>query len=270
MNFFYIAHPQPFWFVESDLLADLLFAEIAKLKPIRDQHAHLDGLFDSPDATRSQRKLCFFVLAHGQVLEIISELFASRYEPSPRISEGDSKILNWINGLAASDAPDWVLATHRVVDLLAVHLKDALPEPLRAESYITDDPIRMRAIESAVKTLNTLESLQSFIERVVDQQFHRLSRRWTPKVKKPKHWLKGTQGLGGKTDLSRYFHSLTEKQQLAASLKFEYELGLTEIASRMGIDRKTAAEHIHAAERKINQSRSNEKRMPASSKDTDS
>ena len=79
--------------------------------------------------------------------------------------------------------------------------------------------------------------------------------------KKPKHWLKGTVGLGQKkADLSRYMHGLTDKQQLAASLKWEYELGLTEIASRMGLDRKTAYEHIEAAQRKIDQARSNEKR----------
>jgi hypothetical protein len=128
----------------------------------------------------------------------------------------------------------------------------------------------MRAIQSAVKTLNTLESLQSFIERVVDQQFDRLLQRWAPKLKKPKHWLKGTQGLRKKHDFSGYSHHLTDKQQLAFSLKWEYELGLTELASRMGISRKTASEHIHAAKRNIDRGISNEKRRLASSKNTDS
>ena len=62
-----------------------------------------------------------------------------------------------------------------------------------------------------------------------------------------------------KADFSQYMHNLTEKQQLAFSLKFEYELGLAEIASRMGLDRKTAYEHIEAAKRRIDQTRSNEK-----------
>jgi DNA-directed RNA polymerase specialized sigma24 family protein len=270
MNFVHIAHPQPFWFVESDLSADLLRAEIAKVKAIRNKHGRLEGFLDSPEATASQRKLCFVVLAHGKVLEIVSELFASRYEPAPRISEEDSKILNWMDGLAASDAPDWVLETNRVVDRLSVHLKNALPEPLWAESYATNDPVQMKAIESAVKTLNTLENLQSLIERVVDQQFNRLLQRWAPKPKKPKHWLKGTQGLRKKHDFSGYSHHLTDKQQLAFSLKWEYELGLSELASRMGITRKTASEHIHAAKRNIDRGISNEKRRLASSKNTDS
>jgi predicted DNA-binding protein (UPF0251 family) len=80
------------------------------------------------------------------------------------------------------------------------------------------------------------------------------------KQKGSKSLLKGIDGLGPKkTDFSQYMHNLTEKQQLAFSLKFEYELGLAEIASRMGLDRKTAYEHIEAAKRKINQARSNEK-----------
>ena len=269
MNFIYIGHPQPFWFVESDLLADLLCAEISRVNTIRDQHGNLDVFFESPDASKSQRKIFFLVLAHGKVLDIISELFASRYEPGPQLSKEDTRILHWVSGLVASDAPDWVLETNRVADRLPEHLKDALPEPLRAESYTTDDPVRMRAIEAAVKTLNTLENLQSLIARVVDQQFDRLSQRWAPKLKKPKHWLKATQGLRKKHDFSGYSHLLTDKQQLAFSLKWEYELGLTEIASRMGISRKTASEHIHAAKRKIDQGISNQKRRLTSTKNTD-
>ena len=71
----------------------------------------------------------------------------------------------------------------------------------------------------------------------------------------------GFAGLGQKNnDLSRYIHKLTDKQQMAFSLKYEYELGLAEIASRMGVDRKTAYEHIEAANRKIRQVQSNENR----------
>lgn len=78
--------------------------------------------------------------------------------------------------------------------------------------------------------------------------------------KSPKRRLTGTNGLGPKkADLSHYMHGLTEKQHLAFSLKYEYALGLAEISSRMGLDRKTAYEHIEAAKRKIDQARSNEK-----------
>jgi hypothetical protein len=86
---------------------------------------------------------------------------------------------------------------------------------------------------------------------------------------KAKHWLKGAEGLVRKSDLSKYMHNLTEKQQLASSLKYEYELGLAEIASRMGIDHKTAYEHIKAAESKINQTRSSDKRKTQRAKNTD-
>jgi len=84
-----------------------------------------------------------------------------------------------------------------------------------------------------------------------------------------RHQPKGTEGLVQKqSDLSKYMDGLTEKQRLAFSLKFEYGLGLTEIASRMGINHKTADEHIKAAAKKIEQARSSEKRSTHRSKHT--
>ena len=88
--------------------------------------------------------------------------------------------------------------------------------------------------------------------------------------KRSKHRPKGIEGLGPKkTDLSKYMHNLTEKQRLAFSLKYEYGLGLAKIASRMRLDRKTAYEHIEAANRKINQARSSEKSKAHRAKNTD-
>jgi predicted DNA-binding protein (UPF0251 family) len=88
------------------------------------------------------------------------------------------------------------------------------------------------------------------------------------KRKGSKHRLKGIEGLVRKTDLSQYMLNLTEKQRLAFSLKFEYELGLTEIASRMRLDRKTVYEHIEAAKRKFDQVHSSEKRNANRAKGT--
>jgi len=89
------------------------------------------------------------------------------------------------------------------------------------------------------------------------------------KRQRTNHSLRGVEGLGQKhQDLSQYMHNLTEKQQMAFSLKFEYELGLTEIALRMGLDRKTAYEHIEAAKSKVDQVRSAEKRKSNRAKGT--
>lgn len=72
---------------------------------------------------------------------------------------------------------------------------------------------------------------------------------------------KGFEGLSHKkADLSKYTDGLTEKQKLAFSLKYEYALPLSEVASRMGLDRKTVYEHLEAVERKLQQAYSNEKR----------
>jgi DNA-directed RNA polymerase specialized sigma24 family protein len=75
-------------------------------------------------------------------------------------------------------------------------------------------------------------------------------------------------GLGEKkADLSEYTDVLTEKQKDSFSLKYEYGLGTGEIASRMELDRKTVYEHIEAADRKVNQAYSNDRRKARSVKE---
>jgi DNA-directed RNA polymerase specialized sigma24 family protein len=73
--------------------------------------------------------------------------------------------------------------------------------------------------------------------------------------------MKGFEGLGPKVaHLSDYLHVLTDKQQMAFSLKNEYGLKPAEVASRMGLDRKTTYEHLKAADKKINEAFSSERR----------
>jgi hypothetical protein len=87
------------------------------------------------------------------------------------------------------------------------------------------------------------------------------------KRKGSKREFKGTEGLGQKkADLSQYMLDMTDKQRLAFSLKYEHELRLAEIASRMGIDRTTAREHLDAANKRLEQNRAFEKRRANRSK----
>lgn len=68
---------------------------------------------------------------------------------------------------------------------------------------------------------------------------------------------KGLQGLGKKkTDLSRYFACLTEKQSLVASMKWEYELSTSEIARRLDKHRKTIQYLLDRAQVKMDKFRS--------------
>lgn len=52
---------------------------------------------------------------------------------------------------------------------------------------------------------------------------------------------------------------LTEKQREVISLRLEYGLGVSEIADRLGISRKTVYEHFDAAKRKLNYAHSGQK-----------
>lgn len=65
---------------------------------------------------------------------------------------------------------------------------------------------------------------------------------------------KGFDGLGEKNrDWSEYFDSaaLTERQRECASMRWEYDLSVAEIARRLGRDRKTVQERLAAANRKM-------------------
>jgi hypothetical protein len=175
----YIPPPRPFWFVSSELAAELWGSEIGKINGLIDQHPQIPSLFDSPKATESERNLCFVLLAHRKVLEIIEARFVKGYEQPPSLGEEQSRAVSSTNGLVTSDAPDWTLGMERVLDALPYHLFNALPTPLHAGGFYTNDAAKTEAIQSAVKSLDTMETLQSLIEGVLNQQLERLAARWT-------------------------------------------------------------------------------------------
>jgi predicted DNA-binding protein YlxM (UPF0122 family) len=279
----YLTPPLPFWFASPELLGDLYRAELTVVSRLLSENLELPKLFDAPEATPTQRTTCFALLAHRKLAETIDETFVGRYELPPLLSDAESSAFYRTLNLVSSDAPPWVLDMDNVVELLPQRMLEFLPEPLRRQGFDRkDDSAQLEAMQS----FSTVEQIQTFTKTVFDQQLRRLELRWSatiPAFNQP-HQAQPDQsgvtktyhpivveGLVRKNDLSQYSHymdNLTEKQRLAFSLKFEYALGLTQIASRMGIDRKTADEHIKAAVKKINQARSNEKRKANRAKNT--
>jgi hypothetical protein len=262
--------PCPFWFASAELLANVLHAETNVVAQLLAKYPDLPNLFDAPEATIPQRSACFVLLAHRKLIEAIDETFTGRYEERPSLPDVESKTLRNTHNLVAADAPVWVSEMYQVVQQLPAYLNASLPDLLRAGGYQHDNPEKMRAIELAVETLSSVEQIQALAERVLDEQLQRLVRRWSTGVasslnnEAPMTKASGPKGFEGlphkKLDFSRYMDNLTEKQRTAFSLKQEYGLRLAEVASRMGLDRKTAYEHIQAAERKIDQVWSGEKR----------
>jgi RNA polymerase sigma factor (sigma-70 family) len=263
--------PQPFWFANTELLTQLLHAEIETLTQLLTKYRDLPNLLDAPEATIPQRSACFALLAHRQLIETIDETFTGRYEESPPLSELESDSLSRTHNLVAADAPAWVLEIYQVVEQLPAHIQASLPKPLRAGGYDHDNAEKMHATELAVETLSSTEQIQALTERVLDQQLQRLARRWSAaipttdsslqsavtKINRPK----GFEGLGRKkADYSRYMDGLTDKQKQVFSLRYEYGRTVTEIASRLGIDRSTVYEHIDAIDKKVRQMASSEKR----------
>lgn len=257
----------PFWFVSSELLAEVFRTEIKAIAQLFSTYPGLRKFLDSPEATIPQRTTCFELLVHRRIIETIDETLVARYEKPLIFTEEESRAVSMSTSLVTSDAPAWVLEMNEVANWLPTRIHTTLPETLRNEVLCAIDPAKKEAAcRLAAETLGTIEQIQALIARVSDQQLQRLKERWSATVgqpggpKKPKHWLKGFKGLGPKVaDLSRYMENMTDKQQAAFSLKYEYELGPVEIASRMGIDRSTMYEHIEAANKKVAQIRSLEK-----------
>jgi hypothetical protein len=262
----------PFWFANEELLTDLLRDEIHLVTQLFARYPELREFFDRPDASVEQRAACFTVLAHRTLMDWIDETFLGRYQASPSLDDEEKDVLGRTQNLFADDAPSWVLEVNRVAELLPSRIYDALPEPLRRSGFHASDPAQAEVINSAAVKLSSIQEIQTLSRKVFDQQLQRLERRWAtakkqvaapPQTerKKSKRQPKGTEGLGQKiNDLSRYMDSLTEKQHLAFSLKNEYGLKLSEIAARMGVNRKTAYEHLNAAARRIDQTWSRELR----------
>lgn len=265
----------PFWFASEELLTDLLRDEIHLVTQLFARHPDLREFFDLPGASAEQGATCFAVLAHRRLMDEIYETFAGRYQQSPSLGDEEKDVLRRTQALVTDDAPAWALEVDRVAELVPSRIYDALPELLRRGGYYASNPAEVEIIRSAANKVSS-EQMHALTEKVLDQQLRRLEGRWSvPAIqvrgqnepKDSKRSLKGFEGLGHKkANFSQYMVGMTDKQQMAFSLKYEYGLRLTEIASRMEIDRTTAREHLDAANRKLERSRAFEKRKANRSK----
>jgi hypothetical protein len=182
-----LADYEPLGFASTELLTDLLHAEINAVVDLLAKYSDLPSLFETPDATIPQRNTCFALLAHRKLIETISSTLAGRQE-QPTLNDIESHTLRSTFNLVADDAPAWALEMQRAIERLPAHVYASLPEPLRRGGYNPDDTKQMEAIESAKETLSSVEQIQTLTERVIDQQLKRLARRWSEgivKVRRP-------------------------------------------------------------------------------------
>lgn len=179
---YYLFCPRPFWFAKSELLAEILHAEIKIVNQLLAKHADLHNLLDSPEATVPERAACFTLLAHHKLIEAVDETFVERYEESPSLDEVELSTLKRSSGLVATDAPDWVQGMVQVIEQLPTRICAALPEPLREQGFDHNNSEKMQAIESSLRTLNSVEAIQALTERVLAQQLKRLEGRWAASI----------------------------------------------------------------------------------------
>jgi len=168
---------EPLWFPSDELLTSVLHAEINTVMQLLGKYPDLRNQFDIPDTTVLQRNSCFWLLAHRKIVDMILDTLAGRQE-QPALNDVESDTLRGTYNLVADDAPAWALEMRAVVEGFPAHIYASLPEPLRRGGYNPVNSEQMEAMESAKKTLGTVEQIQTLIEGVFDQQLHRLQQRW--------------------------------------------------------------------------------------------
>jgi hypothetical protein len=180
------ADDDPFWFLSPELLTRFFHAEFDVVTRLLAKHPDLPNLLDAPEATVPERTACFELLAHRQLVGVIDEKFIARHTESPSLDDVESSTLNRAYDLVPADAPTWVLEMHQVVERLPAHIYHSLPEALHIGRY-PDNPEQMQAIESAAQTLGTVEQIQALTDGVINQQLHRLVRRWAASIPATSH-----------------------------------------------------------------------------------
>jgi hypothetical protein len=178
----YVSSPQPFWFVSSELSADLMRAELNTLHQLLTDHRDFRKWFDSSEAMLAERKACFALLIHRKLLQLIDEKRMSMYEDPLSLDDRQLHALSQTSNLVTGDEPSWVLEMNEVAERLPSRILAALPEPLHSQSFNTGNPEKDEASRSAAMTLSTVEQIQGLTEQVIDQQWRRLAGRWPTPV----------------------------------------------------------------------------------------
>jgi DNA-directed RNA polymerase specialized sigma24 family protein len=213
----------------------------------------------------------WYILACDGANRYVQPMGTIEYQPGQSVSLPIPTTVPPYPPLKSWRAPAWLF---QISPMLGIYLLKSEHVPLRdSEERLGAGHTRL-LLKGARRMF--LDNLGAAIETVRNEelaaagaiQTHATGGEQTGVPKKPKHWLKGTKGLTLRADLSQYKQGLTKKQELAFSLKYEYGVGPAELAARMGISRKTAHEHLEAADKKIKYVHSAEKRMTNRAKGT--
>jgi hypothetical protein len=173
--------PHPFSFASTELLTEVLRAEIDALTELLAKNPDVRNFLDSPEATLPQRTVCFVLLAHRKLIDAIDDTLTARYEQLS-LSPEKLQTLKRTYNLVVADAPAWALEINQLVERLPAYIYTALPEALRQGGFNPENPEQMKAIESAKETLSNIGQIQALTERVIGQQLQRLAGRWSTAI----------------------------------------------------------------------------------------
>jgi hypothetical protein len=174
-----LSDTNPFWFISSELLTAVYRAEIKAIAQLLSRYPDLPKGLDAPNPPIRQRAICFELLAHRSIIEVIDETIVERYEKPLTFNAEESRAVSMSANLVTSDAPAWVLEMNEVAGRLPTRIYAALPEMLQNHVLYVIDPEKREAVfRLAAETFGTLAQVQSLIARVLDEQLQRLRERW--------------------------------------------------------------------------------------------
>jgi len=190
------------------------------------------------------------------------------------LKQSHSPTFERLRSLAQGYQPEWANPRER---------RERRGKPVLAEAKVSLNFLRLSLLGNNEEIMypcfplvNRLEEMESLlwlrgeawkkaVEQLARAAVNRLEK-WLgekPDTTKRRRQPKGFEGLGQKrTDFSMYIAGarLTDKQRDCFSMKYEYGLGVAEIARRLEKHHSSVQYHLEAAKRKMNHSQARERR----------
>jgi hypothetical protein len=165
----------PIWAASSEVLGSLWLRHIRRLAQAIADHPELSQLFELPEATSEQRRLCFGLLAQREFLNLLAAEFFDRNEDPPnfqaeadahleRFSQSDRFIV--CGGWVTTYSPDWAMRADRAARDLPFALMAEMPELVRNQQTEMEPAEFQRLRAEALREEDLERMLNSAVEKI--------------------------------------------------------------------------------------------------------
>ena len=165
----------PIWAVSDEFLGSLWLKHIRRLAQAIADHPELPQLFELPEATPEQRRLCFGLLAWREFLNLLAAEFFDRNDDPPSFqAEADAHLelfsqsdrFTVCGGWVTTYSPDWAVRADRAARDLPFALMAEMPEWVRNEQTEMEPAEFQRLRAEALREEDLERILNSAIEKI--------------------------------------------------------------------------------------------------------